>query len=81
MTFFESTNFFVNFLMFIVNYSKKMVAPREATLINIGMREWLLLSVQALDKGIHNATTHTHRRETAIVVQILHRNLASEVRE
>ena len=46
--------------MFIVNFSKKMVASREATLINIGMREWLLLGVQALDKGINNTSTHTH---------------------
>ena len=58
-----------------------MVAPREATLINIGMREWLLLGVQAFDKGINNTSTHTHRRETAIVVQILHRNLARKVRD
>ena len=58
-----------------------MVAPREATLINIGMREWLLLGVQTLDEGINNTSTHTHRRETAIVIQILHRNLARKVRE
>ncbi len=37
MTFFEYTNFFVNFLMFIINLAQKKVASREATLIKIGM--------------------------------------------
>lgn len=46
--------------MFIVNFSKKNGRPREATLIIIGMREWLLLGIQTFDEGINNMSAHTH---------------------